>query len=411
VAEAPPVDATRVIADLRELDRRTGGPEGARRLCWGPEWREARVFLEELLDELDLAFEHDEAGNLWARIEGANGDAVTVGSHLDSVPHGGWLDGALGVMAGVGVLRAWAAAGEIPPRPLLLVDWADEEGARFGRSLFGSSAAAGDLDPAELSGLRDAEGRTAAEVLAENGVELERAPEARGRLDGVGAYLELHIEQGPVLESEGISAAAVEGCVGIERWLFTIRGQTAHAGTTPMELRRDAGVAAASAAQWIERIGLESTGVATTGRIEFDPGIPTAVPGGAELLADLRHPEAGALATMLEAVTEQVRLAATKRGCEFGGERIWSIEPTAFDPGLVELARGACAEVAGSDRAVTSGALHDAAEVARVVPAAMVFCPSHQGLSHTPDEDTSEADLTAGIEAFAALAERAVARG
>ncbi len=289
--EAVQVDAARVIADLRELDRRTGGAGGARRLCWGPEWREARAFLEELLAEIGLAFERDEAGNLWTRMDGAGGEALALGSHLDSVPRGGWLDGCLGVMAALGVLRAWAAAGEIPPRPLLLVDWADEEGARFGRSLFGSSAAAGNLDPAELAAARDADGRPAAELLAENGVELERAPEARSRLRGVGAYLELHIEQGPVLESEGVSAAAVSGCVGIERWRFSFRGQTAHAGTTPMELRHDAGLAAAAAAQRVERVGLESAGVATTGRIEFEPGIATAVPGAAEILADLRHPE------------------------------------------------------------------------------------------------------------------------
>jgi hydantoinase/carbamoylase family amidase len=309
------------------------------------------------------------------------------------------------------VLRAWASAGEIPPRPLLLVDWADEEGARFGRSLFGSSAAAGNFDPAELADARDADGRPAPEVLAENGVELGKAPQARSRLQGVGAYLELHIEQGPVLESEGISAAAVTGCVGIERWRFSFRGQTAHAGTTPMELRHDAGLAAAGAAQSVERIGLESTGVATTGRIEFEPGIATAVPGVAEILADLRHPEAESLETMLAAVQEQVRIAAKKRGCESGGERVWRIDPTSFDPELVELARSACAQVAGSERTLTSGALHDAAEVARVIPAAMVFCPSRRGLSHTPEEDTAEDDLSAGIEAFGELAAQVLRRG
>jgi N-carbamoyl-L-amino-acid hydrolase len=411
MAEAVRVDPARVIADLRELDRRTGGPEGARRLCWGAEWRKARAFLEELLDELGLAFEHDEAGNLWSRMEGTGGEALALGSHLDSVPRGGWLDGCLGVMAGLGVLRAWASAGEIPPRPLLLVDWADEEGARFGRSLFGSSAAAGNFDPAELADARDADGRPAPEVLAENGVELEKAPQARSRLQGVGAYLELHIEQGPVLESEGVSAAAVTGCVGIERWRFSFRGQTAHAGTTPMELRRDAGLAAASAAQSVERIGLESTGVATTGRIEFEPGIATAVPGAAEILADLRHPEAESLEAMLAAVQEQVRIAAKSRGCESAGERVWRIDPISFDPELVALARGACSQVAGSEQALTSGALHDAAEVARVIPAAMVFCPSRRGLSHTPEEDTAEEDLSAGIEAFGELAAQVLSRG
>jgi hydantoinase/carbamoylase family amidase len=393
-----------VIADLRELDGRTGGSDGARRLCWGPEWREARGFLGELLDELGLPSEHDEAGNLWARLEGAEGDALAVGSHLDSVPNGGWLDGCLGVMAGVGVLRAWAESGEIPPRPLVLVDWADEEGARFGRSLFGSSAAAGSLDPAELADARDAEGRTASEVLSENGVDLEQAPQARGRLDGVGAYLELHIEQGPVLEAEGIQLAAVEGCVGIGRWRLRFAGEAAHAGTTPMALRHDAGLAAMGVARAAERIAIEASGVATTGDARLEPGIATAVPGAAEIIVDMRHPDAGSLEGMLRAVRAEAELVAGRRGCEWSADRIWSIDPTVFDRDLVALAKEACREVAGSERALVSGALHDAAEAARVVPAAMVFCPSIRGISHSPAEDTAEADLAAGIEAFAGLA-------
>ena len=224
------VDAERVIADLRELDRRTGGPGGARRLCWGEEWRAARGYLRELLAELDIAAEEDEAGNLWAYLEGDAEPALALGSHLDSVPGGGWLDGALGVMAALGVLRSWAAAGQRPPRTLALVDWADEEGSRFGRSLFGSSAATGRLDPAQFATLADAHGRAATEVLAESGVDLANAVAARARLDRVGAYLELHIEQGPVLDGERLAAAAVEGCVGIERWRFRIRGRAAHAG-------------------------------------------------------------------------------------------------------------------------------------------------------------------------------------
>ncbi|MGH2962940.1 MAG: M20/M25/M40 family metallo-hydrolase, partial [Solirubrobacterales bacterium] len=142
-ADGPQVDPERAIADLRELERRTGGPDGARRVCWGPEWRAAREYLVELLAELDLEPERDEAGNMWAYLEGEREPAVAVGSHVDSVPSGGWLDGALGVMAAIGMLRAWAGSGERPPRTLALVDFADEEGARFGRSLFGSSAVAG----------------------------------------------------------------------------------------------------------------------------------------------------------------------------------------------------------------------------------------------------------------------------
>jgi hydantoinase/carbamoylase family amidase len=406
MASGPAIDAARVIADLRELDRRTGGEAGAQRVCWGEVWREARGFLGELLAEIGLEPERDEAGNLWAYLPGDAEPALALGSHIDSVPNGGWLDGAYGVMGALGVLRAWASDGKAPPRTLALVDWADEEGARFGRSLFGSSAFAGSLVVDEVRELRDSEGAALPAVLAENDIELEGVLAAGSRRDRLAAYLELHIEQGPVLEREGISSAAVAGCVGIERHRFRISGQAAHAGTTPMELRRDAGLAAADAALRIEAIGREHDGMATTGVLRLEPGIPTAVAGEAELVADLRHAEVGELAGMLADVRAVVSDAAAARECRSEAEVIWRIDPIPFDDDLVREARAACAQISGEDRPLTSGALHDAAEVARVLPAAMVFCPSIDGLSHAKEENTSDEDLAAGIEAFGLLANR-----
>jgi N-carbamoyl-L-amino-acid hydrolase len=263
--------------------------------------------------------------------------------------------------------------------------------------------------PSELDGLRDADGEPIAAVLADNGVELGRAPQAASRLDRVAAYLELHIEQGPVLEAEGQRAAAVSGCAGVERHRFRIEGQASHAGTTPMDRRRDAGLAAADAALRIERIPDREGGVATTGVLELEPGIPTAVAGVASLGVDLRNPDADALASMLGAASAAVADAAAARGCESSSELVWRIEPIGFDPDLVELAREACREAAGSDRVLASGALHDAAEIAGVRPAAMVFTPSIGGISHAREEDTSEEDLAVGIEAFGLLANRAAA--
>jgi hydantoinase/carbamoylase family amidase len=409
-ADGPRIDPGRAIADLRELDRRTGGPGGARRVCWGAEWRAAREYLAELLAELELEPERDEAGNMWAYLEGEREPALAVGSHVDSVPSGGWLDGALGVMAAVAVLRAWAVSGDRPPRTLALVDWADEEGARFGRSLFGSSAVAGTLVPEDLAKLRDAEGEPISFVLATNGVELERAPAASARRERLDAYLELHIEQGPVLAAEGPPVAAVSGCAGVERHRFRFEGQASHAGTTPMGRRRDAGLAAADAALRIEQLPATEGGVTTTGALSLRPGIPTAVAGVAELMVDLRNPDAEALARMLAGAHEAGRDAVAARGCEFSSELVWRIEPIAFDAALVRTAREACREVAGADRVLVSGALHDAAEMARVRPAAMVFCPSVAGISHAPEEDTADADLAVGIEAFGALANRALVR-
>lgn len=404
----PQPDAGRVIADLRELQRRTADERGAQRLCWTETWVEARSFLAELLGELGLEAERDEAGNLWARLAGADGDApaLVLGSHLDSVPDGGWLDGALGVMAALGVLRAWAGAGEGPPRDLVLVDWADEEGARFGRSLFGSSAFSGSLDPAELDGLRDAEGREIVAVLREHDVDLDAAGACARRREGLGHYLELHIEQGPVMEAEGMRVAAVTGCAGVERLRFELVGQASHAGTTPMAMRRDAALAAAQAALALERVPLAHGGVATTGQLELRPGIPTAVAGSAALTVDLRHRDALELAAMLAAARAAVHAAAAARSCDVSETAIWRIAPIPFDPVLVEWARAACAEAAGAPHELASGALHDAAEVARILPAAMLFAPSAGGISHAREEDTDEADLGLAIEAFGALATR-----
>ena len=402
--DAPAVDAARVIADLRELQARTGDEGGAQRLCWGEQWRAARAFLGELLAEIGLEPERDAAGNLWAFLEGERGPALALGSHIDSVPNGGWLDGAYGVMAGLGVLRAWSQTRQPPPRSLALVDFADEEGARFGRSLFGSSAFAGTLDPAELEPLTDTDGGSIAEVLAENGVELARVGEAAAGRRRIGEYLELHIEQGPVLANAGLQAAAVTGCAGVERLRFVFGGQAAHAGTTPMDMRHDAGLAAARAALEIERIPSEHGGVATTGELELRPGISTAVAGEATLSVDLRHPDQARLERMLAAARHGAEVAASSRGCSLEERFVWRIEPIAFDAGLVELAAEAVAATTSTETRIASGALHDAAELARVLPAAMVFCPSLGGISHAPQEDTEEGDLAAAIEVFGALA-------
>jgi hydantoinase/carbamoylase family amidase len=401
-----PVDAGRAIGDLRELERRTGGPQtGARRLCWTPEWEAARALLRERLDEIGgLRVDTDEAGNLWARLQGERDETVAVGSHLDSVPAGGWLDGALGVMAGLEVLRTAAQAGD-PVRSVVLVDFADEEGARFGRSLFGSAAVAGTLDPEAVAGLEDADGRRLEEVVSSYGVVLAEAGRAQARLDGLVAYLELHIEQGPVLESEGVAVAAVSGTFGLERRRLRFAGQAAHAGTTPMVMRRDAGLAAAQTALSVEAIAREHGGVGTTGVLRLEPGIPTATAGRAELQVDLRHAEAEPLAAMLSATMAAAERAAEERRCSLDHEEIFRIEPIPFDERFV----AAALEAAGSGRTLSSGALHDAAEMARRVPAAMMFTSSTGGLSHAREEDTPEPHLDQAILAFGKLAERVIA--
>jgi len=399
------VDPRRAIANLRELDRLTGGPDGARRVCWTDEWQQARVFLRDRLEEIDgVAIDQDEAGNLWATIPGDLDGALAVGSHVDSVPNGGWLDGALGVMAALEVLRA--AAADPNRHAVTLVDFADEEGARFGRSLFGSSAVAGTLDPGSVEELRDAEGRSIRDVLGDHGVDLDRAGAATARREPLIAYLELHIEQGPVLEREGVPVAAVSGTFGVERHTFRFEGQASHAGTTPMDMRRDAGLAAARAALAVDEIARRHEGVGTCGHVKLTPGIPTAVPGRADLLVDLRHARADGLADMLAETRAAAGKAAEQHGSTVSDSEVWHIEPIGFDERLV----GAAVEAAGTGRTLASGALHDAAEMARHMPVAMMFSPSTHGISHAKEEDTPEADLERAIAAFGQLALR-VLRG
>jgi N-carbamoyl-L-amino-acid hydrolase len=404
---SPAIDAARVLDDLDALAELTGGPQGARRVCWTDEWVRARDFLRERLVEIGVEETAlDDAGNLWARLPGADRDApaAAIGSHLDSVPSGGPLDGALGVLAGLGVLRSWAESGMVPPRDLVLLDFADEEGSRFGRSLFGSSALAGTLEPTELAGLRDADGEPIGEVLSRFGVEVEAAPAASSRLRELGSYVELHIEQGPVLEAEGFSCSAVSGTAGVEREHFVFSGQASHAGTTPMDQRRDAGLAAAETALAVERIATRHGGVGTTGNLALEPGVITAVPGRAELGIDLRHPAADPLAAMRAEVLDAGRDAAGRHRCELDRTPIWRIEPIRFDAALVASAEEAAARVGGRADAMPSGALHDAAEMARRIPTAMIFVASIGGISHAKEERSDEGHLASAIEAFASLA-------
>ena len=400
----PTFDPDRVLRDLRELARRTGGPGGARRLCWTDEWLAARELLRERLSELpvQVEVEVDEAGNLWAALGGRAPGAVLVGSHLDSVPAGGWLDGALGVFGALEALREHAAGG-VPEVGLRLVDWADEEGARFGRSLLGSSAAAGTLDADAVADLRDAGGERLQDVLARCDVLLADAHRAGTRLrDGL-AYLELHIEQGPVLASHGRAVAPVIGTCGCERHRVVFTGQVTHAGSTPLEGRRDALAAAARAVLAIRDIGMRHDGFCTTGDARCEPGVITAVAGRCTLSLDQRHIDAGVLAEMLSETRVACADAARETGCEVAFEHLLSIPPIPFDERLIARAHAAARDAGHDGPGMASGPLHDAAEMARVMPTAMVFSSSSPGVSHCKEEDTPEPDLRIALEVYGQL--------
>jgi len=393
-------DGARMLRLLDRLAEATGDDEGAQRVAWTDRWRAARDILRSELDGLPVEVTTDASANIWARLAGAREETVLIGSHLDSVPGGGRLDGAYGVMCALEVLRTLAGGPQLPCT-LTLVDWADEEGARFGRSLFGSAAVAGNLDVEAVRNLTDAAGERLEVVLGRWGVELDALDASQAGFGPVAAYLEAHIEQGPVLEHLGVPIAAVTGTAGVERHRVTFSGETAHSGTTPMELRHDAFVAGATLALAVRDAAVRHGGVGTVGVARLRPGIPTAVPGEAALVVDLRHQRREPLAAMLEAAREAARGAADTTGCHVGWEPVFCIEPRPFNDRIVAIVQRVCSELTGREAVtVPSGALHDATEVATVVPTGMVFTSSTRGISHSTREDTPPEHLKLGLEAY-----------
>jgi beta-ureidopropionase / N-carbamoyl-L-amino-acid hydrolase len=406
-----PLDPSRTVDELRELRELTGDENGAQRVAWTPTWAKAKEWLSGKLAGTGAQEETDEAGNQWFTRRGESERALLLGGHIDSVPNGGWLDGALNVVAAVEVLRQVAEEGASPVT-VRLVNWADEEGARFGRSLFGSSAAAGSMaDQDDLRQRKDPDGVALPDALREHGVELDRALEARSRLQDAAAYLELHIEQGPVLESMDLPLGVVLGTFGVERHQVTFRGQAAHAGSTPMDKRRDALAGAARLELEIREIAKGTGGgaVCTMGGVVTRPGIVTSVVETAECLLDQRHLDAGKLASMLEGARTASRRIAEEERIDVEWDRIWKIEPILFDDELIELADEAVREVAGTSHRLPSGPLHDAAEVARAgVPTVMLFVQSLRGLSHTKLEDTKPEHLELSVQALDRLATKTI---
>ncbi len=401
------VDSRRAVEELRELAELTGGPDGARRVAWTEEWVKARDWLKEKLGEIECEIETDEAGNLWATAPGNSEKALILGGHIDSVPNGGWLDGCLDTIGALETFRVLAPRER--PVTLRLVDWADEEGARFGRSLLGSSACANTLDPDEVRGLKDKDGVALPDALAEHGVDLDRMNESHRQLENAAAYLELHIEQGPVLERMNLPLGVVLGTFGVERHAVRFTGQHAHSGSTPMDARRDAFIAAArSAVAFRDDAARRDDVRATTGFVNVSPAIVTAFNGWCEMSLDQRALDADVLADMLAEAKEAARNIAREEGVEVEWERMWQIEPIPFHPDLIELADEAVKEVAGKSHRLPSGPLHDAAEMARLMPTVMLFVKSLRGLSHTKEEDTPEEDLELAVRALHGLAVRAI---
>jgi N-carbamoyl-L-amino-acid hydrolase len=393
----------RTVAELKELRELTADENGAWRVAWSDTWLKAREWFNSKLADLPVEQHYDAAGNNWVTLQGQSEKALLIGGHLDSVPGGGWLDGCLNVLAGLEVLRRIAEEYQgKPPVTVRLVDWADEEGARFGRSLLGSSAFSGTLRPELEKDRTDKDGIRLEEALRRCGVEVSRMLEAQLEQKNAAAYLELHIEQGPVLLDLGLPLGVVLGTFGVERHAITFRGQAAHSGSTPMHKRKDAFLAAAKMASEIYNITDRNGGVSTIGSCVTRPGIVTSVVAECTITLDQRHLDAEALARLKFEAEE-----ASQRFAREGGlpdpewQTIWRIEPILFHPELVELCDEAIREVAGVSHRLPSGPLHDAAEVARAgIPTVMMFVQSLHGISHNKIEDTKEEHLELAVQAL-----------
>jgi N-carbamoyl-L-amino-acid hydrolase len=408
-----PLDPQRTLSELKELRALTGDDHGAQRVAFTPVWVKARAWLRGKLDAIGgLEIHTDAAGNLWATLRGESDRALLIGGHIDSVPNGGWLDGCLNVMAGVEILRRLKEQYRgRPPVTVRLVDWADEEGARFGKSLYGSSACAGSLDMAEARALKDKQGVALPDALKAVGIDLERAKDSGVELKNAAAYIELHIEQGPVLLDLGLPLGAVLGTFGVERHAVTFRGQAAHSGSTPMNRRKDAFLAAAKMAQEIYAIAQRSgNGVCTIGSCTTKPGIVTSVVEECRITLDQRHLDPAALARMHAEARAASERFAKEGNVSAAWERLWHIDPRPFHSELIEMCDTAIRETCGKSHRLPSGPLHDAAEMCGAgVPTVMMFVQSLHGISHNKIEDTKEEHLALCVQAFDRLADKTMA--
>jgi len=407
-----PLNPQRTIAELKELRSLTGDENGAQRVAFTPVWVKTRAWLKDKLAGLPVETHTDAAGNFWATLPGESDRALLIGGHMDSVPNGGWLDGCLNVMAGGEILRRINEQYQgRPPVTVRLVDWADEEGARFGKSLFGSSACSGKLDMTEARGLKDKQGVTLPEALKTVGIDFEKVKDSGVELKNAAAYLELHIEQGPVLLDLGLPLGAVLGTFGVERHAITFHGQAAHSGSTPMKRRKDAFLAAAKmSAESYEIARRSGNGVCTIGSCTTKPGIVTSVVEECRITLDQRHLDAKALAQMLQEAREASERFAKEGSVRVTWERIWQIEPRPFHPELIELCDTAIKETVPKSHRLPSGPLHDAAETCGAgVPTVMMFVQSLHGISHNKIEDTKEEHLVLCVQAFDRLASKAMA--
>jgi len=398
------IDSSQLAIDIDRLQQRLAdlaaigaieGTEGCARLALTDEDRDGRDLVVAMMRDLDMEVTVDAIGNIVATMPGEiDGPPVMCGSHIDTVRTGGRYDGNLGVLAGLEVVEVLRSAGITPHRPIAVGIFTDEEGSRFAPDMLGSLVYVGGMPLEEALDIRAIDG-------ARLGDELERIGYS-GPVPVPGpvphAFVELHIEQGPVLEVEGIRIGSVEGVQGISWQQVTIKGQSNHAGTTPMGLRKDPGVVAVQCAAFLRELAIDMGGtqVATCGRMSFVPNLVNVVPASAEFTVDLRNTDEAALQEAERRFAEFLEAAVAAEGCSVEVESLARFEPVVFDPSLVDMVADTAASLGHSVKRMPSGAGHDAQMFARICPTAMIFTNSKDGLSHNPLEYTAPEDLEAG---------------
>lgn len=390
------VDGERLNRRLDELAQFSSTASGTTRLAYSDEDIAARAWLSERLTDVAAAVSVDRGGNLIGRRAGKEPSLppLMLGSHIDSVPSGGSYDGQVGSMAALEVLATLADAGHETRHPLELVVWANEEGGKTG-----SRAFVGEVRPVELD-ITTASGYTIGEGTRRLGGDLSDLGAARRASEDIAAYLELHIEQGFVLDRAGIDIGVVEGIVGIKRWTVTVEGFANHAGTTPMDQRRDAMVAAARIIDAVNRIALETPGrqVATVGQLAADPGAPNVIPGRVTFSLEIRDLEMTKIDGVFETIQSEAQEIAAAGGTEVEFRQFYESRAAPTDPRLRDVIEAEAAGLGLSALRMPSGAGHDAQSVALLAPVGMIFVPSRDGISHSPLEFTAPRAVTAGAD-------------
>ncbi len=397
------INGERLLADLQALAAIGGLPDGGvDRLAWSEADLAGRHWFAERMREAGIEPRVDAALNVFGHLPGTTGPWLPTGSHLDSVPNGGRLDGAYGAVAALEVLRTLAESRDPLAEQLEIVGFADEEGVRFEVGLIGSLALVGELDIERLRDGLDWQGVPVRQVLATAGRDLDRMVEVQQHRHSIKGFVELHVEQGPRMEADGIDLAVVTGIVGVHRQRIEIQGTQNHAGTTPFRLRHDAGRAASRAAAELRDLvlGVDAAAVANIGSMQFHPGGVNVIPGRAQFTLEVRHLDERVIGEAVWAFATRLERICVEEGCRAEVELLSSVPPAPMDPTVIDALEQACKELRPRPARLSSGAGHDAAVLSRHVPSGMIFVPSVGGVSHSPRETTSDEHLLLGAQAL-----------